>query len=95
MMDYTPEIVQVVPHENYTVTVYFCDGKSVLYDVKPKLGRGVFRQLADLSFFMERCMILNDTLAWDLSGTRDETDCIDIDPDMLYQLEAVDSPDVA
>ncbi len=95
MMDYTPDIVQVVPHENYTVTVYFCDGKSVLYDVKPKLGRGVFQQLPDLSFFMERCTILNDTLAWDLSGTRDETDCIDIDPDMLYQLEAIDGTGAA
>lgn len=64
MMEHTPGIVQIVPHENHTVTVYFCDGKSVLYDVKPKLGRGVFQQLTDLSFFMERCTILNDTLAW-------------------------------
>ena len=40
-------------------------------------------------------MILNDTLAWDLSGTRDETDCIDIDPDMLYQLEAIDGTGAA
>ncbi len=95
MMDSTPDIVQVVPHENYTVSVYFCDGKTVLYDVNPKLGQGLFQQLADLSFFMERCRIMNDTLAWDLSGTGDETRCLDIDPDMLYQLEAVDSPDVA
>ena len=35
------------------------------------------------------------TLAWDLSGTGDETDCIDIDPDMLYHLEAVDGTDAA
>ena len=27
MMDYTPEIVQAVPHEDHTVTVYFCDEK--------------------------------------------------------------------
>jgi len=39
MMDYTPEIVQVVPHEDYTVTVYFCDGKIVAYDVRPKLDQ--------------------------------------------------------
>ena len=95
MMDYTPEIVQVVPHENYTVSVFFCDGKTVLYDVKPKLGRGVFQQLTDLSFFINRCMIMIGTLAWDLSGTGDETDCIDIDPDMLYHLEAVDGMDAA
>ena len=35
------------------------------------------------------------TLAWDLSGTGDETDCIDIDPDMLYHLEALDGTDAA
>jgi hypothetical protein len=28
MMDYTPQIVQVVPHEDYTATVYFCDGNK-------------------------------------------------------------------
>ena len=95
MMDYTPDIVQVVPHENYTVSVFFCDGKTVLYDVRPKLEQGVFQKLKDLSFFMERCTIMNDTLAWDLSGCRDETNCIDIAPDSLYELEAIDESGVA
>ena len=90
MMDYTPEIVQVVPHENYTVSVYFCDGKIVLYDIRPKLERGVFQKLKDRSFFMERCTIMNDTLAWDISGTRDESQCIDIDPDTLYSMDNID-----
>ncbi|MBR4501893.1 MAG: DUF2442 domain-containing protein [Clostridia bacterium] len=90
-----PDIVQVVPHENYTVSVFFCDGKTVLYDVRPKLEQGVFQKLKDLSFFMERCTIMNDTLAWDLSGCRDETNCIDIDPDTLYGLEVIDDPGVA
>ncbi len=44
---------------------------------------------------MERCTILNDTLAWDLSGTRDETNCIDIDPETLYALECSDATVVA
>ena len=89
-MDYTPEIVQVVPHKDYTVSVYFCDGKIVLYDVRPKLEKGVFRQLQELSFFMERCTIMNDTLAWDITGMCDESRCIDIDPDYLYSLESID-----
>ena len=54
----------------------------------PRFNWAVCR--TDLSFFMERCTILNGTLVWDLSGTRVKTDCIDIDPDMLYQLEAID-----
>ena len=70
-MDYTPEIVQVIPHEDYTVSVYFVDGKIVRYDVKPKLGKGVFKALEDIEVFMERCTIMNDTLAWDIDGTND------------------------
>ena len=80
-MDYTPEIVQVIPHEDYTV---------VRYDVKPKLGKGVFKALEDIEVFMERCTIMNDTLAWDIDGTNDAASCIDIDPDLLYSLEHVE-----
>ena len=87
MMNFTPEIVQVAPHEDYTVTVYFCDGKIVSYDANPKLNEGVFQRLKDITFFIENCGILNDTLAWDLSGKNDPSDCIDIDPDYLYSLE--------
>ncbi len=87
MMDYTPEIVQVVPHEDYTVTVYFCDGKIVIYDAKPKLDQGVFQALKDASFFIKNCKIMNDTLAWDLTGDNDPSQCIDIDPEFLYGLE--------
>ena len=89
-MDYTPEIVQVIPHEDYTVSAYFVDGKIVRYDVKPKLGKGVFKALEDVEVFMERCTIMNDTLAWDIDGTGDAASCIDIDPDMLYSLEHVE-----
>ena len=92
MIDMVPDIVQVVPQEDYTVAVYFCDGKCVIYDVKPKINDGIFRQLQTLSFFINNCKIMNDTLAWDISGNNDETKCIDIDPDYLYSLQAVDEP---
>lgn len=91
-MDYTPEIVQVVPHPDYTVSVYFVDGKIVVYDVKPKLERGVFAALKDPEVFMNQCKIMNDTLAWDLSGANDAANCIDIDPDSLYALAHVEEP---
>lgn len=87
MMDYTPAIVQVVPHDDHTVSVYFCDGKIVLYDVNPKLEDGVFRELKDINVFIDSCKIMNDTLAWDVSGNNDPSDCIDIDPDYLYSLD--------
>ncbi|MCI8551297.1 MAG: DUF2442 domain-containing protein [Lachnospiraceae bacterium] len=84
-----PKIVQVVPTEEYTVYVYFEDGKIVCYDVKPLLEKEVFSVLREIEYFIQTCTIMNDTLAWDISGNRDSTKCIDIDPDTLYKLDAV------
>lgn len=86
-MDYFPEIVQVIPHEDFTVSVYFSDGKIVLYDAKPLLHTEVFLPIKEIDVFMETCTILNDTLAWDVAGDRNVGECIDIDPDTLYSLE--------
>lgn len=85
-----PEIVQVIPNENYTVTVYFEDGKIVLYDVAPLLEKEIFRVLNDKNIFINACTIINDTLAWDLDGKRDASKCIDIDPETLYALQAIE-----
>ena len=71
--------------------IRLCDGKIVTYDVGPKLNDGVFQRLKDLSFFINNCKIMNDTLAWDLTGKNDPAECIDIDPDYLYSLEDVES----
>ena len=84
-----PKIVQVVPTEEHTVYVYFEDGKIVCYDVKPLLDKEVFAALRKVEYFMKTCTIMNDTLAWDMSGNRGNTACIDIDPNMLYGLDAV------
>ena len=83
------DIVQVIPTNDYTVYVYFDDGKIVCYDVKPLLNKPVFKPLCDKSIFMNTCTILNDTLAWDIAGNRDVSNCIDIDPDTLYELDHV------
>jgi len=34
---------------------------------------------------MNCCTVLNNTLAWDLSGNYDPYNCIDLDPEVLYQ----------
>jgi len=52
-MDYFPEIVQVIPHEDFVVSVYFSDGKIVLYDIKPFLHTEVFSKISDVNVFME------------------------------------------
>ena len=92
MVDYVPDIVQVVPQKNHTVYIYFADGKTVCYDVNPKLGSGIFQSLKDIDVFVNSCRIMNDTLAWDVSGNNDPTDCIDVDPCSLYELDACLDP---
>lgn len=84
-----PVVVQVVPFKDYTVYVYFEDGKVICYDAKGLLEKKAFASLNNLEFFMGRCTILNDTLAWDLNGDRNPSECVDIDPDTLYQLPQV------
>lgn len=84
-----PKVVQVVPTKDYTVYVYFEDGKIVCYDASGMLNKEAFTVLQDVSVFMDTCTVLNDTLAWDLGGKRDNTVCLDIDPDTLYELPYV------
>ena len=50
-MDYTSEIIQLVPRENYTVLVNFCDNSLIAtYEVGPKLNQGAFQTLKNVSF---------------------------------------------
>jgi hypothetical protein len=79
------QVIQVIPTRDFKVYVYFSDGKIKIYDVKPLIGSGVFKHLADEHFFMTACTVMNNTLAWDVSGRFDKSTCIDIDPDVLYE----------
>lgn len=81
-----PKVVQVVPMTDYSVYVYFEDGKIVRYDMTPMIEKEAFYPLKNIEVFMDTCTVLNDTLAWDLSKNRDNTTCLDIDPDTLYAL---------
>lgn len=81
-----PKVVQVIPMMDYSVYVYFEDGKIVCYDMQPMLEKEVFRPLKNMDIFMNACTVMNDTLAWDIQGNRDQTACLDIDPDTLYEL---------
>ena len=53
---------------------------------------GVFSQLADIEFFKNKLTVLNDTVAWDISGKRDPADCIDIDPFSISESPLVSDP---
>lgn len=85
-MDYLPNVVQATPGSDFTAYAYFSDGAIKLVDVKPLIAEGgVFEQLADPTFFRERLTVLNGTIAWDVSGTRDPYTCIDLDPCKIYK----------
>ena len=86
MEEYLPEVVQAVPGEGRTVYAYFTDGSVRLADIGPLIaGGGVFAQLADEGFFRDRLTVMNGAVAWDVSGTRDPTTCIDLDPLEMYR----------
>ena len=86
------QVVQAVPREDYTIYVYFADGAVKKFDVSHLVGRGVFKALEDVDWYMDRCTVLNGTVAWDRAGRYDPRDCIDLDPDTLYA-EATDVSD--
>lgn len=81
-----PKVVQVIPMQDYSVYVYFEDGKIVHYDMSKLIEMEVFSCLKNIDIFINRCTVMNDTLAWDINGNWDSTACLDIDPDTLYEL---------
>lgn len=78
-------VVQVKPTQDFKVYVYFSDGKIKLFDMSPHLGKGVFTQISDIKVFMDKCTVINHTLAWDLGGNFNPYKCLDIAPDTIYE----------
>jgi hypothetical protein len=79
------KVIQVYPTEDYKVYLYFTDGKIKLFDAKDLVDKGIFKKLKSEENFRKTCTVLNDTLAWDLRGNRDPYDCLDLDPEELYE----------
>lgn len=80
------QVVQVLPTSDYKVYIYFADGKIKLFNAKELITKGVFRRLQDIDVFIGACTVLNNTLAWDVTGKHDPGNCLDLDPEMLYEL---------
>ena len=84
-MNIKPKLFQVVPTSDYKVCLYYDNGEIKLYDCSWILEKdGVFNQIHDINDFKEKCTIMNNTLAFDISGDRDTSNCIDICPDTVY-----------
>ena len=88
-----PTVLQVVPCEDFTVEVYFSDGKITKYDAR---GFVEFNHLGvNRDNFAAAMTVLNGTLAWDLEGNFDPTKCVDLDPCTLYDQPQIDQPTAA
>lgn len=88
-----PRVVQVVPTDDYKVYVYFTDDTIHLVDMKPEIRPGtVFEPLSDIEFFKIRCTPMLGTLAWDMTGDYDETKCVDLAPEWVYDFPEVSDP---
>lgn len=74
-------VLEVVPHEDYTLSLKFADGSRKKFDMRPIINKGkVFKPLEDISFFMQ-AHEGGSGVVWD--------DQIDIAPETLYE-EGVD-----
>ena len=88
-----PKVLQAVAGEHYTVYAYMNDGTVRLVDVLPLIQKGgVFSFLLDPEVFTKALTVLNDTVAWDLTGKHDPADCIDLDPFSVQARPAVADP---
>ena len=70
-----PSVKEVIPGENYILSIVFENGESGTLDMKPFLDFGVFQSLKDESVF-KRVTVAFDTVEWD-SG-------VDLDPEFVY-----------
>ena len=71
-----PSVKQVVPDDDYLLSIVFDNGERGTLDMKPFLDFGLFRQLKDPVLFRQ-VKVSFDTIAWD-SG-------VDLDPEFVYQ----------
>jgi hypothetical protein len=86
-------VIQVLPTNDFKVYVYFSDGRIKLYDVSHLIGKGVFQKISEIKDFIDKCTVMNGTLAWDIGGNFDIYNCIDIDPETIYENgQEVDDP---
>jgi len=84
-MNYWPEILQVIPTDDYKVYLYFNDGHIRLFDASELVQKGIFRQLQADNMFVKACTVINHTLAWTPDGSYRDDTCLDLDPIELYK----------
>lgn len=69
-------IKEVKPQENYILRITFENGEQRMFDMKPYLDFGIFKELKDIKLF-NTVRKSFDTIEWDNEA--------DIDPEVLYE----------
>jgi len=70
-----PRVIAVKPKKNYCLELQFANGEIRIFDVKPYLDRGIFRELKSLNMF-HSVKVSDGTVQW-------QNEC-DFCPDTLY-----------
>lgn len=83
------KIVNVVPNNDFTLTLSFDNGERRLYDVRPLLKKGtVFETFADFANFRRVYLDEQNCVSWDIDPTVDSkkvwSNKVDLCPDGCY-----------
>lgn len=70
-----PAVIEVIPGDDYVLTVTFDNGEFGLLDMKPMLEFGIFQRIKDKHAF-RRVKVSFDTIEWDCG--------VDLDPEYVY-----------
>jgi len=70
-----PAVKEVVPGDDYVLSVVFDNGETGIMDMKPILDFGVFHRIKDTDAF-KRVRVTFDTIEWDCG--------VDLDPEYVY-----------
>jgi len=74
-MDISPEAISVKANDDYTLLLEFDNGEIGIFDMKPYLEKGIFRELKSLTMFRSVRIKLG-TVVWANEA--------DLCPDTLY-----------
>jgi hypothetical protein len=71
------KVKDVKARDDYTLALTFANGERKVFDMKPYLDKGIFRELRDMRMF-KTARVSFSSVAWDNEA--------DLDPKALYEL---------
>ncbi|GAB6272901.1 MAG: DUF2442 domain-containing protein [Smithellaceae bacterium] len=78
-----PTVKEVIPGDDYVLSVVFDNGEKGYLDMKPILDFGIFQRIKDYEAF-RRVRVTFDTVEWDCG--------VDLDPEFVYKKSKTDNP---